>query len=386
MAVLVVLGAHLLLAGLVGAGWQHAAHAARSDRGGLPASPQALHARIVEPDAPPAAHRPADTAAPRTGPSAPARRATPPGAPDALPPVQGAGLADAPGSSRTPATAAAANGPPDAAGSAAPPVPEDGGGFAPAPTAPRAPALAVLAAAGTAAGTGARAPAGAASAPAVAPPTYPTRPPPAARLEFELRRGAISGVATLRWLPVADRYTLSLEGSTLGLPVLSQGSEGGFDRAGLAPVRFLDRRRGRDARAANFQRDIGRIGFSGPAIEFVLLPGSQDRLSWMLQAAAIVSAAPARFVPGSELAMFVAGARGDADTWTFDVLARETIELPAGTVAGALRLKREPRKPYDTEVEVWLDPARHHLPVRLRLAVPQTGESTDFMLRAAELR
>ncbi len=225
-----------------------------------------------------------------------------------------------------------------------------------------------------------------ASSPAAAPPVYPTRLPSAARLEYELRRGPVGGSATLRWLPVADRYTLSLEGSSLGFTVLSQASEGGFDRAGIAPHRFVDRRRGRDARAANFQRDSGRITFSGPALEYVLLPGSQDRLSWMLQAAAIVNAAPNRFVPGSELSMFVAGARGDADVWTFDVVARESIELPAGKVTGALRLKREPRKPYDTEVEVWLDPARQHLPVRLRLATPQTGESTDFALRSAELR
>ena len=225
-----------------------------------------------------------------------------------------------------------------------------------------------------------------ASSPAVAPPVYPTRLPGAARLEYELRRGPVGGSATLRWLPVADRYTLSLEGGTLGFTVLSQASEGGYDRAGIAPYRFVDRRRGRDARAANFQRDSGRITFSGPSVEYVLLPGSQDRLSWMLQAAAIVNAAPGRFVPGSELSMFVAGARGDADVWTFDVVARESIELPAGKVAGALRLKREPRKPFDTEVEVWLDPARQYLPVRLRLATPQTGESTDFALRSAELR
>jgi hypothetical protein len=67
--------------------------------------------------------------------------------------------------------------------------------------------------------------------------------------------------------------------------------------------------------------------------------------------------------------------------WTFAVEARETIAVPAGSVVGALRLKREPRKPYDTLVEVWLDPARHHLPVKVRMSIPQTGDMTEFLLQ-----
>ena len=35
----------------------------------------------------------------------------------------------------------------------------------------------------------------------------------------------------------------------------------------------------------------------------------------------------------------------------------------------------------DTRVEVWLDPGRHHLPVRIRLSNERGGEALDFVLR-----
>lgn len=42
---------------------------------------------------------------------------------------------------------------------------------------------------------------------------------------------------------------------------------------------------------------------------------------------------------------------------------------------------RAPRKPFDTRVEAWADPARGHLLVRARLATPDSGESTELQLR-----
>jgi hypothetical protein len=83
--------------------------------------------------------------------------------------------------------------------------------------------------------------------------------------------------------------------------------------------------------------------------------------------------------------MFVAGSRGDAEVWVFTALAQETLDLPAGTVPAALHLRREPRRAYDQQVEVWLDPARHHLPVRARLLVRATGEGTEFLLKDMNL-
>ena len=213
-------------------------------------------------------------------------------------------------------------------------------------------------------------------------PVYTTRLPPAAKMQYELRRGALRGSGQLVWQPAEAAYSLSLEGSAFGATLIGQSSNGGFDAAGIAPLRFLDRRRGRDAQAANFQRERSLVTFSGPDVQVPLHPGTQDRLSWMLQLPAIIEAAPARFGPGAHVTLFVVGARGEAGVWTFDIEARENIDLPAGPVAGALRLKREPRKPYDTQIEVWLDPARNHLPVKVRQGVSQGGEATELLLRS----
>ena len=217
--------------------------------------------------------------------------------------------------------------------------------------------------------------------PGDAPPVYATRVPPAAVLRYELRRGLLTGQGLLSWRPGPERYELEIEGTAFGVPVLGWASNGGFDAAGLAPLRFVDRRRGRDVRAANFQRDKGVITWSSVAGELPLPAGAQDRLSWMLQLAAIIEAQPGRFVSGTRVVMLVTGARGDADLWAFGVSGVEGVDVVGQRVEGTLALRREPRKPYDTQVEVWLDPARHHLPVRLKLSTAGGGESLEFLLK-----
>lgn len=223
-----------------------------------------------------------------------------------------------------------------------------------------------LAAADAAAAPAAKAPAAGGDSPAP-PPTYPTKPPAATVLEYEIRRGALSGGGELRWQPQADRYEALLAGRVLGIPVLSWRSAGRFDAAGLAPQRFVDERRGRAANAANFQRDKRLISYSGPSATFPLPDGAQDRLSWMIQLAAVLNARSRPPEAGEQFAFFVSGARADADLWVFTVQQRERIRLPAGEFE-TIRLLREARKPRDTRVDVWVDPAHEFLPVRARMA------------------
>jgi hypothetical protein len=236
-----------------------------------------------------------------------------------------------------------------------------------------------------------RPPAGA-DAPEPPPPTYATRVPDAALLRYTMRRGALSGQGVLHWRLVPEAtpsgrataggpsYRLDFVGRAFGALLLGWHSEGRLDAHGLAPDRFVDRRRQRSALAANFQRPRGVISYSGEGEDVPLLPGAQDRLSWMVQLPAIVAAQPALARPGATVAMQVTGARGDADVWAFRVIDRQDLNLPAGAVQQALHLRREPRKPRDTRVEVWLDPARQWLPVRLRLSPAEGGEGTEFLL------
>jgi hypothetical protein len=200
-------------------------------------------------------------------------------------------------------------------------------------------------------------------------PVYAPRLPAAGQWRYRLQRGAVLADATLTWEPQSDgRYEARLEGRVAGLTMLDWVSRGTIDASGIAPERFALRRRGRDQQAANFQRDAGKITFSGPTHEFPLLPGAQDRLSWMLQLRGIVDAEPSRYGPGAKVVLMVVGARGGGDVWTFHVQSLDTL---GGRPA--LKLVREARRAYDTRAEVWLDPERAHLPLRAVLAQAEGG-------------
>lgn len=209
-------------------------------------------------------------------------------------------------------------------------------------------------------------------------PVYATLLAPAGRWLYRLQRGVVVGDAELQWVLTAEAgYALHLQGRVAGLSLLDWASQGQIDAAGIAPERFAVRRRGRDNQAANFQRGAGKITFSGPTHELPLLPGAQDRLSWMLQLPAIVAAAPERFAAGASIRLFVASARGGGDVWDFVVQGPDTVGATP-----ALKLVREPQRLYDTRAEIWLDPADHFLPLRI-LQTPTGGGAGMELLREA---
>ncbi len=214
-------------------------------------------------------------------------------------------------------------------------------------------------------------------------PVYATRLPPSTTLRYALRRSGLPGHAELAWFNDGAHYSLNLRNEAPGALSLGSASTGAIDAHGLAPERHTDSRRGRDVRAVNFQRDTARVTFSGPRGEVPLVAGAQDRLSWMLQLAGIAQANPVLRTAASEIAVFVVGTRGDAEVWHFTVVGTEAIALPAGPVPEALHLRREPRRLYDTTVDLWLDPARDHLPVRAHLRVRPTGQDTVLLLESA---
>jgi hypothetical protein len=211
-------------------------------------------------------------------------------------------------------------------------------------------------------------------------PVYRTSFPPAATLSYELRRGTLAGMGELHWKPDGERYEVRLEGRVAGLHVLTETSTGTVDANGLAPLRYTDWRARRGTVAANFQRDKGRITYSGPQAQFPLPPGAQDRVSWMLQIGAVLNAEPQHATPGGRIVMFVSGARADAGPWTFRYVATEEVAGPDGVIR-AVKFTREPRQTHDRQVEVWLAPQHRHLPVRARFSTAANGEVFDLLLR-----
>lgn len=213
----------------------------------------------------------------------------------------------------------------------------------------------------------------------------PTELPPSAQLVYAMSRGSISGRGELTWRLDAGHYELRLEGKVPVLgSILLQTSQGEIDRHGLAPRRHTERRIGRSERAVNFSRPPdgpGRISFSASEAIEPLAAGTQDRVSWMPQLAARLTAwneardghgAPPA---GSVLGMDVASTSGTVRRWRFKVMDV--------TDEGWVHLVREPEHEHDTRSEVWLDPARHGWPVKVVLSDPG-GEALVLLLR--ELR
>lgn len=221
-----------------------------------------------------------------------------------------------------------------------------------------------------------------AAEPAVAgtggPPLYRTRLPASFERHYEAQRPGAAGRAVLRFEAGDDGYRLELVLPASGRDEPGLASRGRIAAHGLAPERFTTRVRGRDRQAASFEHDRARIRYSGPDTEHELLPGAQDRLSWLVQLPAIVDADPATYGIGAQVRMQVSGARGEAAVWTFFV-----VDRPAGDAPGhgdLLHLVREPARPYDTRAEVWLAPGRQHLPVRVRLSYPPGAGALELRL------
>ena len=132
--------------------------------------------------------------------------------------------------------------------------------------------------------------------------------------------------------------------------------------------------------------------FSNNAPSVPLLPGAQDRLSVMLQLGALMAGDPARYPPGAAFAIQTVGPR-DADIWIFKVEEDEKLSLPAGEFT-ARKLTRNPRKPFDDKVELWLAPELGYLPVRIkqtqsqrrlrRPAIAQRGTDPSLKLKEAQ--
>lgn len=208
--------------------------------------------------------------------------------------------------------------------------------------------------------------------------------PGSTQLEFSVlasRKGlSLPAQSTLVWQTDGSGYRASLViRAALGMGRdRSQTSVGTIDPVlGLQPQRFGDKNKTELATHFDRSRTPPAIRFSSNTPEAELLPGSQDRLSVLLQLAAMLAGEPSRYVPGSAVLIHTAGSR-DAGLWHFRVGNVEPLELPAGKLS-ALHLVREPMHTYDNRVEVWLAPALGHLPVRI-LWTQANGDVVDQRL------
>jgi hypothetical protein len=207
----------------------------------------------------------------------------------------------------------------------------------------------------------------------------PAQPPASTRLLYDVT-GSVKGIAyraqgTLDWTIANGRYDARMEMRVMLLGSRSQTSTGRVGSGGLMPERFADK--SRSEKAAHFDAAQQRIRFSSNAPEVPLQAGAQDRLSLFMQIAGLLQARPQAYAAGQTIDMQVAGT-GDAPVWRFQVGEESTIQLPAGEFK-VRHLVRQPRKEFDSTVEMWLAPRLNHLPVRLRVT-QSNGDVADQQL------
>lgn len=182
----------------------------------------------------------------------------------------------------------------------------------------------------------------------------------------------------LLWQQHENSYAARLSISAFGQSRI-QTSRGQIDQFGLAPERFSDKTRSEVA--AHFNRTQGTVSFSANTPNALLQQGAQDRLSVLVQLAALVASAPQRFTSGATLRVQTVGPR-EADLWLFTFGAMEALDLPGGSQQG-LKLVRQPRQIYDQKLEVWLAPGLGYLPARIRIT-EANGDYVDQQWVASE--
>lgn len=206
--------------------------------------------------------------------------------------------------------------------------------------------------------------------------------PPATELRYDVRatrKGlSLSATGLLRWLPTHTGYQARMEVKALLFGQRSQTSVGKLDPDhGLLPTRYGDKTR--TEQATHFDRTLTppMLRFSSNTPDEPLQAHTQDRLSVLLQLAAMWAGDPRRFGPGDTVTLHTAGPR-DADLWTFEVGAVAPLSVPLGTL-DAIHLVRAPTRPYDNRVELWLAPTLGYVPARI-LWTQANGDVLDQQL------
>ncbi|MEK8047219.1 DUF3108 domain-containing protein [Ideonella margarita] len=216
----------------------------------------------------------------------------------------------------------------------------------------------------------------------------PARPPPAERNQpapqlpaaghwaYTAQRGERVGQAQLDWEPQPDgSYRLAWRLTLAGRPATGWSSQGQLSAEdGLLPQRMVEHRGERATRAVNFQRDKQVVSFSGSTAAHPLETGTQDRASWLVQLAGLAQAMGQRLQAGHSLVVPVALPGGQLDAWQFEVVGPVLLTLPGHTALPCVHLLREPARPWDQRVEVWLAPSMGHWPVQLRHTPVPSGE------------
>lgn len=197
--------------------------------------------------------------------------------------------------------------------------------------------------------------------------------PPSVELTYDVELAPVdtahpySGSGTINWQNNGNKY--QIVGDTrflMFVKPLKFTSEGGFDSYGIAPVLYSEKKINRSETATHFNRDDrNNISFSASQLTYRIKGGEQDTASVVWQIAAIGRGDREKFVPNTQIDLFVAGTR-DADIWSILVIGQEDLEIDHSKVQ-TWHVARMPRPgTYDRRIDIWLAPQDQWYPVKIR--------------------
>jgi hypothetical protein len=259
------------------------------------------------------------------------------------------------------AITAIAKAPPPAAASAAKPAAE---------AAPRVPASAPAAAQPAPAQVAADVPqtpaAAASAASAAAAPNYDSWPADT-RLNYQLGGnylGELHGDAHVQWLRQGERYESRVDINITLIASVTQTSQGEVTAQGLSPRAYEEIVRGRP-RSVRLEADavVLNDGRRVPRPERV-----QDTSSQFVELSHRFATGEDVLAVGRSVSLWMARP-GGVDLWTYDIVERETLQLPQLGAVEAFHLKPHqllnPRG--NINAEIWYAPSLQYLPVRIKV-------------------
>jgi hypothetical protein len=216
-------------------------------------------------------------------------------------------------------------------------------------------------------------PAALAASPAAAASAAAFEWPPSTRLTYTLTgnyRGPVHGQAQVEWLRDGTRYQVHMDVSVgpSFAPLMTRrvSSEGEITPEGLRPRRFdeITRVALRSPRHVTIFLDADRVRLpNGRELPRPALV--QDSASQFVHLTWLFTLRPELLQPGRSVELPLALPRV-VEPWTYDVLASETLDTPAGPVHTLhVKPRRESRPGGDLTAEMWVAPSLQYLPVRL---------------------
>ncbi|MBB5204920.1 hypothetical protein HNQ51_002239 [Inhella inkyongensis] len=190
---------------------------------------------------------------------------------------------------------------------------------------------------------------------------FDTSAPPAnLHWRYRLQTAEGEGVAELSWEQDGEHYRASLLRRVGARELPQWQSSGRLVDWGLQPLRFEHLRNGRVREALSFEPETAQLWHSARTEARHLPDATQDRLSWILQLAAWLNGR-AWHAEELQVDLWIVGWRGEPQHWEF-------VPQRNAPQDGLLHLRG--RRGFGAhEIEVWLDPNREYLPVRLLHAI-----------------